>query len=72
MKHLRLTRIEMIEHGDQSAGGDILPHGESGKTHQPDAGKRQTAKAFTIAHLHTSRRRDEDGLSVVPQWPPVD
>ena len=55
MKHLGLTRIQMIEDRDQTAGGDILPHGKSRKANQTHTGKRKTAKAFAIAHLHASR-----------------
>ncbi|MNL73789.1 hypothetical protein D3C87_1993020 [compost metagenome] len=72
MKHFRFARIEMIEDRYQTAGGDIVPHGESGKANQTDTGKGKTAKALAIAHLHASRGRNNDGLSGVPQRPAVD
>ena len=72
MKNLRLTRIEMIEDRYETAGGDILPHGKSRKANQTDTGKGKTAKTLAIAHLHASRRRNDDGLSGVPQRPAVD
>ena len=72
MKHLRLTRIEVIEDRYEPTGGDILPHCEGGKANQPDTGKGKTAKAFAVADLHAPRRRNDDGFPGTPQRPSVD
>ena len=72
VKYLRLTRIKMIEDRYEPASGNILPHGEGSSANQPDTGKGEMAKALAIADLHASRRGNDDGLSGIPQRPPVD